>query len=88
MAGAIRLGTSSFTANGWNGSFYPKGMKSADYLGYYSSRFDTSSGFDLLPLSHDRSRAQLGVQRWLPLMSEWRRPGSGRFQESIYLVLR
>jgi uncharacterized protein YecE (DUF72 family) len=37
----IRLGTSSFTADGWNGSFYPKGMKSADYLGYYSRRFDT-----------------------------------------------
>jgi uncharacterized protein YecE (DUF72 family) len=37
----IRLGTSSFTADGWNGAFYPKGMKSADYLGYYSSRFDT-----------------------------------------------
>ena len=41
MAGEIRLGTSSFTADGWNGSFYPKGMKSADYLGYYSTRFDT-----------------------------------------------
>jgi uncharacterized protein YecE (DUF72 family) len=37
----IRLGTSSFTADGWNGSFYPKGMKSADYLAYYSRRFDT-----------------------------------------------
>jgi len=37
----IRLGTSSFTADGWNGAFYPKGMKSADYLSYYSSRFDT-----------------------------------------------
>ena len=41
MAGEIRLGTSSFTADGWNGSFYPKGMKSAEYLTYYSSRFDT-----------------------------------------------
>jgi uncharacterized protein YecE (DUF72 family) len=41
MAGEIRLGTSSFTADGWSGAFYPKGMKSADYLGYYSSRFDT-----------------------------------------------
>ncbi|MGA8304979.1 MAG: DUF72 domain-containing protein [Candidatus Acidiferrales bacterium] len=41
MAGEIRLGTSSFTADGWNGSFYPKGTKSSDYLGYYSSRFDT-----------------------------------------------
>jgi uncharacterized protein YecE (DUF72 family) len=37
----IRLGTSSFTADGWNGAFYPKGMKSAEYLRYYSSRFDT-----------------------------------------------
>jgi uncharacterized protein YecE (DUF72 family) len=37
----IRLGTSSFTADGWNGAFYPKGMKSADYLRYYSTRFDT-----------------------------------------------
>jgi uncharacterized protein YecE (DUF72 family) len=41
MAGEIRLGTSSFTADGWNGAFYLKGMKSADYLHYYSSRFDT-----------------------------------------------
>jgi uncharacterized protein YecE (DUF72 family) len=41
MAGEIRLGTSSFTADGWNGAFYPRGMKSADYLRYYSSRFDT-----------------------------------------------
>jgi uncharacterized protein YecE (DUF72 family) len=37
----IRLGTSSFSADGWSGSFYPKGMKSADYLAYYSRRFDT-----------------------------------------------
>jgi uncharacterized protein YecE (DUF72 family) len=41
MAGEIRLGTSSFTADGWNGAFYPKGMKSTDYLRYYSNRFDT-----------------------------------------------
>ena len=32
MSTQIRLGTSSFTADGWNGAFYPKGMKSADYL--------------------------------------------------------
>jgi uncharacterized protein YecE (DUF72 family) len=37
----IRLGTSSFIADGWNGAFYPKGMKSAEYLRYYSSCFDT-----------------------------------------------
>ena len=41
MSAQIRLGTSSFTADGWSGVFYPKGMRSADYLGYYSSRFDT-----------------------------------------------
>ena len=41
MSTQLRLGTSSFTADGWNGAFYPKGMKSADYLGFYSSRFDT-----------------------------------------------
>lgn len=41
MDAEIRLGTSSFTADGWNGAFYPKGMKSADYIRYYSSRFDT-----------------------------------------------
>jgi uncharacterized protein YecE (DUF72 family) len=41
MIAKIRLGTSSFTADGWNGSFYPKGMKSADSLAYYSRRFDT-----------------------------------------------
>jgi uncharacterized protein YecE (DUF72 family) len=41
MAGEIRLGTSSFTADGWSGAFYPKSMKSADYLRYYSTPFDT-----------------------------------------------
>ena len=28
----LLLGTSSFTASGWSGSFYPIGMKPADYL--------------------------------------------------------
>jgi uncharacterized protein YecE (DUF72 family) len=37
----ILLGTSSFTASGWNGSFYPRGMKPSDYLGFYSERFHT-----------------------------------------------
>jgi uncharacterized protein YecE (DUF72 family) len=37
----IRLGTSAFTAAGWSGTFYPSGMKSADYLSYYSGKFDT-----------------------------------------------
>ena len=35
----ILLGTSSFTASGWNGSFYPRGMKPSDYLQFYAERF-------------------------------------------------
>ncbi|HLJ24381.1 MAG TPA: DUF72 domain-containing protein [Candidatus Acidoferrales bacterium] len=37
----IRLGTSAFTAAGWEGSFYPAGLKPADFLSYYATRFDT-----------------------------------------------
>jgi uncharacterized protein YecE (DUF72 family) len=37
----ILLGTSSFTATGWQGSFYPKGMQSRDFLSYYATRFNT-----------------------------------------------
>ncbi len=37
----IRLGTSAFTAAGWEGSFYPEGMKPADFLSYYATKFDT-----------------------------------------------
>jgi uncharacterized protein YecE (DUF72 family) len=37
----ILLGTSSFTAKGWEGSFYPKGMRSADYLKFYGTQFQT-----------------------------------------------
>jgi len=37
----IRLGTSSFTATGWQGSFYPKGLRPTDYLSYYAQHFDT-----------------------------------------------
>jgi len=37
----ILLGTSAFTANGWEGTFYPAGMKPADYLRHYGTRFRT-----------------------------------------------
>lgn len=36
----LQLGTSSFTARGWEKSFYPAGLKSGDYLSYYATRFD------------------------------------------------
>jgi uncharacterized protein YecE (DUF72 family) len=37
----FRIGTSAFTASGWPGTFYPEGMKPADYLTYYATKFDT-----------------------------------------------
>ena len=40
-ADGILLGTSSFTAKGWEGVFYPEGMKSQDFLSYYSKQFRT-----------------------------------------------
>jgi uncharacterized protein YecE (DUF72 family) len=56
----IRRGTSAFTAAGWEGSFYPAGMKPADYLAYYATRFDTveiDSTFYRIP-------AKTTVQGW------------------------
>ena len=37
----ILAGTSAFTAAGWEGTFYPAGMKAADYLRFYATRFRT-----------------------------------------------
>jgi NAD(P)-dependent dehydrogenase (short-subunit alcohol dehydrogenase family) len=37
----FRIGTSASTAAGWEGSFYPAGMKPADYLTYYATKFNT-----------------------------------------------
>ena len=38
---ALRIGTSSFTASGWRGPFYPRGMAARDYLSFYATQFDT-----------------------------------------------
>ena len=35
----IYLGTSAFTAKGWEGSFYPRGMQPRDFLSYYATQF-------------------------------------------------
>jgi uncharacterized protein YecE (DUF72 family) len=37
----VYLGTSGFTAAGWIGSFYPAGLKAADYLSFYADHFET-----------------------------------------------
>lgn len=37
----IRVGTSAFTAAGWETAFYPAGVKPADYLTYCATKFNT-----------------------------------------------
>ena len=37
----LLLGTSAFTAAGWEGSFYPVGMKPRDFLACYATQFAT-----------------------------------------------
>src|SRR5208282_61358 len=56
----LRVGTSAFTADGWEGSFYPKGMKPADYLSYYATKFDTVE----LDNTFYRTPALTTVQGW------------------------
>jgi uncharacterized protein YecE (DUF72 family) len=36
----FRIGTSAFTAAGWENAFYPAGMKPGEYLTYYATKFD------------------------------------------------
>jgi uncharacterized protein YecE (DUF72 family) len=40
LSSPVRLGTSSFTADGWNLTFYPPGLQARDYLSYYATQFD------------------------------------------------
>jgi len=37
----VRFGTSSFSDPGWLGTFYPRGTRPGDYLGYYATQFDS-----------------------------------------------
>jgi uncharacterized protein YecE (DUF72 family) len=39
--GSIRIGTSGWSYPHWRGPFYPRELRSADWLGYYVARFDT-----------------------------------------------
>jgi uncharacterized protein YecE (DUF72 family) len=38
---SLYIGTSAFTATGWEGTFYPPGIKPADYLSFYATRFNS-----------------------------------------------
>jgi uncharacterized protein YecE (DUF72 family) len=56
----IHIGTSAFTAAGWEGSFYPEGMKPADYLNYYAQKFDTVE----VDSTYYRTPSEAMVKRW------------------------
>jgi uncharacterized protein YecE (DUF72 family) len=56
----IRVGTSAFTAHGWEGSFYPRGLAPRDQLSYYATQFDTVE----LDNTFYRTPALSTVQGW------------------------
>jgi uncharacterized protein YecE (DUF72 family) len=56
----LHIGTSAFTAAGWEGSFYPEGMKPADYLNYYAQKFDTVE----VDSTYYRTPSEAMVKRW------------------------
>jgi uncharacterized protein YecE (DUF72 family) len=39
VTGTLHYGTSSWSAKGWVGPFYPKGTKPGDFLAYYATQF-------------------------------------------------
>ena len=56
----LRVGTSAFTAEGWEGTFYPAGKQARDYLSYYATQFDTVE----LDNTFYRTPALSTVQGW------------------------
>jgi len=60
MTFSLHLGTSAFTAAGWEGSFYPQGMKPSDYLTYYATKFDTVE----VDSTYYRTPSPATVQGW------------------------
>jgi uncharacterized protein YecE (DUF72 family) len=40
----LHIGTSSFTAAGWSGSFYPSELKPKEFLTYYTTKFNMVTG--------------------------------------------
>ena len=56
----ILIGTSAFTAAGWEGAFYPEGMKPADYLHFYAGQFGTVE----VDSTYYRIPSAAMVERW------------------------
>jgi len=57
------LGTSAFTAAGWPGSFYPVGMKPADYLKYYAANSKLSRSTQLITALRPVQRSRVGTRK-------------------------
>ncbi len=56
----LRIGTSAFTAAGWETAFYPRGMKPADYLTFYATKFNAVE----VDSTFYRSPSKATVQGW------------------------
>ena len=54
------IGTSAFVAKGWEGTFYPPGMKPGDYLSYYATKFNSVE----IDSTFYRSPTKSTVQGW------------------------
>src|ERR1700675_1164481 len=57
---SLYIGTSAFTAAGWEGSFYPRGTKPADFLTYYATKFNSVE----VDSTFYRTPAEATVQGW------------------------
>src|ERR1035437_9210013 len=64
LMASLYIGTSAFTTAGWEGSFYPEGTKSADFLRYYAQHFNSVEIDSTFYLSHSLriNRAGLGQE--------------------------
>jgi hypothetical protein len=55
----LRIGSSAFTAAGWSGSLYPKGLAERESLSYYPTKFDTrDKGEKQIPPSFAEATAE------------------------------
>ncbi len=54
------IGTSAFTAAGWEGTFYPEGTKPADFLRHYAQHFNSVE----VDSTFYRTPSKTSVQGW------------------------
>ena len=63
MAGTLYVGTSGFAYPEWRGSFYPDGLKQADFLAHYATRFPSVE----INYTFRRFPAEKTMDRWASL---------------------